>query len=1587
VASILLLLLTAVVLVNLTPVQNYLAQKASSFLSEKLKTKVSVAHVRIDFLDHILLQGLYIEDQAHDTLLYAGTAQVRINDWFIFHDQTVLHYAGLQNTYIHIYRTAGSKVWNYDFIADALSSGPKKKEVSSKPFELDLKKIELENVRFHMDDKWGGEDEDYDVGSLVMNARKVDMTKRVVDISDITIKNAVVALNEYKAGHPPTIHNPHADTVDTTPFNPDMWSVKVKNLSVRGTTFRLTMDTLKAIPGEFDQDHLIVKNINIDVSNAAVVGDTIHGNIDNMTAEERCGINIRKMRTKVTVSPIASICENLYLETDYSKIQNYYAMHYKHFPSFTSYIDSVVMVGHLRQATVDMRDIDFFAPQLRSLPNITARVSGDGKGTVANLSAQHLSVTDGHTAIKGNVTMKGLPDIYKTYITFDDGEILTTGGGILNYAPSLKNSPNIVLEQLKFAYFKGTYNGYIEHFALAGTLNTNLGTIVTNIKMNIPGFVSNKAVYSGTLATSKVQLGTFIRQPLIGPITLNETISGQSFDPGNGQLNVNGMVSELTLNGYTYHNISTKGLLDKKQFNGSLLVDDPNLALEFDGGIDFTTKNIAVNATAHLLGSNFKAMNFTSDTLTASADFDLKCTGSNIDNFSGYAKLNNIDLRRNAHRLALDSIEVNSSGDTTNRLLTIQSNALVATIKGDYQLSKLPASVQYYLSRYLPNYIKKPEKYAPAQNLTFNVTTNTVDSIFAVTIPFIRGFDSSTFTGSLNTTAKKLNLSVNIPYGSIGMVHMSNIAISGQGNLDMIAINANIDNVALGDSMLNGSLSLTTTVENDSVGFTVATTSPDTSSSITLNGQIVARKDSLFLTLLPSQFFLNQAKWDIAGGSKVVYSDKYLLVQGLSLTSGLQKITAATQLANNDRSLVITTEDLDLGQLGSWAGLAAYQPDGRLNGTIEIDKIFQNLYVSTDLKATNVTLGTDTVGTISIAGTYDGTKKLVNLDPKTGIFRGDASVVASGNISFDSTTHQKLDGSIQFTNAPVVWASPFLAGILSRLSGTLNGSIAFDGSSYDPLLNGDVSLTNAGMRLDYLGCNYTIPAAKIHIDNKRIEFGKVQMFDAYKNSATLSGHFSHNLFKNMRMHLNIQSKKFEVMNLTSNDNNIFYGNLIAGMDSFTIRGPFNDIKLNVYNAMPAAKSRIYIPVSSGGDVGTYSYVTFKTYGKNQDKLIRKAKEKITINVDANLNDLAEMNLVLDPSTGDGISANGEGHITLEIPPDNDIRITGNYNINDGVYTYTFKQLLFIRQFNLVSGSTISFGGPFSATRLDVNAIYPVKARLYDLLTDYEIKSMAPNDATDAQTLQTVDVKLNMKGYLNNPVLTFDLDLEDKHSQSTFAYQRLMQINADAQQKFDQVAALLLIKSFIPPEGIGTGAVATGAINNLSQVLSGTASTGLTNIVNKLTGEKQLNIDVRYNNYNYADASGIAANRSQVKLDVSKNLFSDRLILEAGTTSDWGHPANTSTSSSFNFTGDFRIQYLLSHASPVRLNAFRTSDYDVTLDRDIIRSGLGITWRKSFDNFNEFFHGNKYARKITAAEEKAANLLPAQDTTTKGGGTE
>ncbi|HRO41704.1 MAG TPA: translocation/assembly module TamB domain-containing protein [Flavipsychrobacter sp.] len=1535
--------------------QNYLARKATEILAGKLKTKVSVQQVRIDFLNHVLIQGLYIEDRAGDTLLYAGEARVRITDWFLLKkDKPVIHYIGLHNAFGHLYRTGTSDRWNYQFIVDAFDTGTKDTTKKQNEFELDLEKVDLRNVRFHMDDAWVGSDYDIDLGNVQIDAKEIDLKKKSINVNSILIEGTTVSIKDYDGGRPKTVKR-KIKTVDTTAFNAANWQVTASKIKLNKSAFHLNSSAREALPNEFDPSHIGVSDINFDISNIRIVKDTIRGHIAHLSAVERSGIRIRDFTTDATVSPNATICDNLFLETNNSRLQSYYAMHYTRFPDFTDYIHKVMMVGRLQNSVIDSRDVAYFAPVLKKYPTVL-RVSGNVSGTTDKLVGKKLNITDGSTYIKGDLSMTGLPDINATFINFQSGEIFTTNNAIFKYAPELRSNPNVAVEKINYAHYKGNFAGYIDNFAANGVLATNLGTLTSDVKLNIPDMNSKRAVYSGIVNTTGFDIGTLLRMPLLGKISFRADVSGAAFDPDDAAVKINGFISHFDVNGYTYKNIIAEGTLAKKKFDGNLLVDDPNLALAFYGNIDFNNKEMDINAKANLLKSDLKALNLTTDSVLATADFDLNFIGTNIDDFLGYAKLYNINLIRNTHRLDVDSVYVHSTSEGDQKLLILESNDVAARIKGNYQLSTLHRSFQFYIAGYLPNYIIAPTKYAPDQNITFSVTTRNIDSLLAVLLPTFKGFGNASINGSLNTATQQLNLKANIPYGSLYGITLNSVNLEGKGNFSALGLKAEVENFVVGNDVLSASMLVDTRVGNDSMTFSIKTKSPDAFGTVSINGRAIASGDSLYLNLLPSEFFLNQYKWEIPAGNSFVFSKDYLMIRNLALRSGPQEITAYTSNEYTHQSLFIGIKDLDVMMLGNLAGLAAFEPSGKINGSLNFEQLFNGMLMAGNIRASNVKLGRDTVGNINLVGTYNAKKKIISLDPQSGIFNGSSSIRTAGSMSFDSTNNQMLNGYVQMNEAKLQWVAPFVTGFLSNMSGTMDGTINIGGSAAQPDISGDVSLANVGTKIDIIGTYYRIPAAKLKVDNNSIDFGRITIYDVANRTAMLTGGIAHERFRNMRFNrVNLRSNEFEVLNLKDYENNSFYGNLIANVESMTITGPFNDIRMTI-TASPAQRSHIFIPVKTSTDIGAYSYVSFKTLD-TIEALTTKNRNKFSLTLTGKMNPLAEMTLVLDPATGDVINAKGNGAITLNVPSDDDIKMYGNYEIEEGDYTFTLRQLAFRRNFIISSGSKIGFNGLLSATNLDINAIYTRTGRLIDLLQENEKLLMPEQELRDAKTQQDIRVLLHMAGSLNEPKLSFKIDLPEKRSEGSYAYTKLQRINQNDRELFDQVASLLLIGTFIPPEGIGGTSATTGAINNISEIVSTTASTQLTNIVNKLLGDPNLSIELKYKNYNLSDPSSFGGvNRNELSFGIRKNLLDDRLVVELGSAYDWGRPTSAnSNTSNLNLAGDFRVQYLLTSDGRVRLNAFRTSNYDVLVDRNIWRGGVGISYRKTFNNLGELFN--------------------------------
>ncbi len=168
------------VLIQMPFVQTWLVAKVTNRLSKGLHTTVRVRHVDFSLFNKMLVEGALVEDHDRDTLLYAGTIKVNITDWWFFKDKAELHYIGLEDATVKMQRK--DSIWNYQFLADYFTQGNKKIRDTTKGLELDLKDLELDRVHFLKKDQWRGEDMDLHLGSLSLDADRLDLSGKTARI-------------------------------------------------------------------------------------------------------------------------------------------------------------------------------------------------------------------------------------------------------------------------------------------------------------------------------------------------------------------------------------------------------------------------------------------------------------------------------------------------------------------------------------------------------------------------------------------------------------------------------------------------------------------------------------------------------------------------------------------------------------------------------------------------------------------------------------------------------------------------------------------------------------------------------------------------------------------------------------------------------------------------------------------------------------------------------------------------------------------------------------------------------------------------------------------------------------------------------------------------------------------------------------------------------------------------------------------------------------------------------------------------------------------------------------------------------------
>jgi hypothetical protein len=1548
--------------------QNMAVKRVAKYLSKKLHTKVEVAHVRFSFFTNFDIEGVFIEDNAKDTLAYLGKVRIHSTDLIraYWNDESpTIKNVHLEDGYIYMNRAANDSMWNYDFIAAALSGGGGNKssanqaessatESPSEPMgdlPLELKRLTCKNVQFFMDDAWVGRDMRFKVGALDLDIDKVALSKKDVAVNKLNIDHADILIREYEGGKPKDL-TPDDTTEWGTPFNPDRYAFSLNTFKISNSRFAYQDGEIQSSKGAFDETNLQMEDINIDLTDTKVLADTLFSNINQLQVKERCGLAVNHLNAKLKLSQVQASLSEMKLQTNYSKLQDHFEMNYRNFHDFNDFITKVNMVSHLKESTISSIDIGFFANILNQYP-IAVDVSGSINGTVDNLSGNDLIVSTRNSKFAGNVSVAGLPDIDNTFFTADITKLITSGSDLNSLVPQTKVDA-IAWNELKKIEYSGKYSGKVDNFHTKGNLSTSLGNAYVDLNLNI---APKNPAYEGEIKTDHFNLGKLIKQNTIGHVSMDGKVNGSGFDLESINSKLNASISRIEIDNAVYENLTVNGIVSKKKFDGIFVSQDPNMAFNFNGILDISGKEPALNFNSRVLRFDLKKLGITEESTIISCLASLNFKGNNIDNFLGDASLRNVLLVTSKQTLHIDSIQLSSTFLNNEKEIRLRSSIADADIKGKFNISQLSNAFQLYLCHYLPHYVQKPKSIVNEQ-FTYSVNIKDANPLLEIFLPKLTEINGTTLSGNLNTFDKRFSLDAYIPAVEYDQLKVKDLYLVSAGDFSSFDMNVNSKDFMINEETIIPSFQINSSMANDTAVLEINTQSVNDifgNASVKVKGS--ARDDKLFVKVLPSNISLKQTIWQIFSKQELVIGEE-VSIEDLIMESGAQKITINTE-RNGTNNLITNIENLDLEGLSLYLDMAPTQFYGRLSGKVEVEDFMNNPIVKGKVFSTNeLRIDQDTVGMVMVEASYDVNSKVLNIDKNTSIDRKGDLAFVSGIIDLkDSTINMKAT----LNNTEIAFVNQFVSDFVQNLRGKLTGNVTVIGKLPEPTISGKLKLKDAGMKVILLGTSYQINDAQFTFNNQKIEMDEVRVFDETDggHSGILKGSILHRNFSDFYLNLRLDSKDLLCLNTKEWDSDLFYGYVHAKV-SAVITGELNDLVMDV-EATPLKGSKFYLPLGGSGDASKYEFVKFIELGRRQDEEVNKAGNylKLTMNIAATPD--IETFIVMDKNTGEEIIAKGTGEIKLVIDLGNTMEMFGKYEITEGKYLFKFRGVV-NREFKIEEGSRITWTGDALAANLQVNAIYEVgkKLALFPLVSNIEMDEIEKAEAK--RTYKTM-VPLSLTGSLSAPTIKFDILQPDNKSLGTAGYTKLQQIRNDEKELFNQAGVLLLLGEFMASEGISQQSYSQGAVGTVSDLVSTAVSSEITNQFQSLTGLKNISLGVNYQTLS-SDAIIANSNRNQFSFNVSANLLKNRVIVDFSNSVDVGKDATGNTTSNFN--GDFKAQFLITDDGRFRANAYRTNNVDIG-GSPFTRGGIGLSYKKVFNSFRDLFFSKNREKNIPVAD--------------------
>jgi hypothetical protein len=1547
-------------ILHLPTVQTWIVKKATNSLSKQLHTKVTIDRVDFSFFYKLEFQNLLIEDHQKDTLLFAGAAQVDLNDWFFAKDKIILKYIGLESTVINIKRR--NEEWNYQFLSDYFgkSSGNKK----SSQINLDLQTLQLKNIKFNYIDGWVGSDMIAELDEMTVDFNKADLNNLNLNISNISLTKPVFIQKDYDGYRPANYIKPHPlkSNINSTQKGIEILISKIK---IKDGLYQNNKQT-KRLPlhDQFDAFHFQFNSITGEINNFSLKNDNIEGDL-KLSGKEINGLIVKNISSQIKFTPKIMEFNNLDLKINNSQIGDYYAMHYESFnDDMIDFISKVKIEGKFKNSKVSSDDISIFAPELKDWKKIF-QVNGEMIGTIDNFKCDNIDIKTEQSTIKGNLIMKGIPDINSTFIVFKSDGSQTNLKELSSIIPSLKEIKNNYFNKLNNIYFKGLYEGSLSNFKIDGNINSSIGNLNGSFNLNIADH--KNAFYSGKIINGNLDIGKLTDVPSLGNLSLSGNFNGKSFDPEKIKINYDFDINQFSANKYTYKNIKLNGDYIEGKLSNIININDNNFRTnKLMVNLNFK-ENIKTQITGDVDYLNFKSINISDSNLTFSGNINSEFNGLEINNIDGFIKLNDIKFKNNQDLLSLRYLNLTSEiSNQKRRRLSLKSNEAEAYIDGEFKLNEIPDAFSSILHKYYPAYVPLGSKLSSQQNFNYEIKTKNIEDYLSLFDQHIKGFNNSYIKGAINLYDKSIKLDAKVPELSYQGKVFTKINLQFEGNKDSLITNASISDIIFSDSVHFPETKINLSSTEDNTEIHIKTSASTTLNNADFNARVQTFNDGLNIHFYPSSFIINDKKWFLEKDGELSIRKNFVNANEIKFNHRNEQIILSSELDELTNESHLNAQFKDIA-IEDFVPYLFTDPDvkGKLSGTIKITDPLGKATASFNGKIDSLLLENKVIGNIEAIAKVNTNNGIINFNAynkdTTNLFNID------GAFNYKDTLNNQIDLSLEGKKINLSILEPYLNGVFSQIEGTGTSHLIIKGNNQHKSLTGFVKVNNASLKVGYTQCRYFIENQNIKFEDGFINLDMLQIKDSLNNTATVKGNIKHDFFDQINFdNINVESGKISLLNTTKYDNNQFYGS-ITGKAFLKINGPLENLKMDI-DGEPSIldSSHIYLNTSDTKENSSIDYIDFIPFGTKMEDIKNKIKNNIVVNLNIKANPSCKVDVILDEETGDIIKGQGNGLINIKVGNIEPLSIRGSYNITKGDYTFNFQTFL-KKPFTLSKGIITWNGDPYSAS-IDIDAEYLAK--------NVDISSLSPNISISKK--EDLKIISHINGYLLHPNVKFDLQLQDKSEtkRDDIAVKRLAEFKNDDNEMNKQVASLLLFNAIIVNNQnfLSQG----NASSMITNTVGGIISSLLTNLFNKELEKATKGILSTYIDIN--PTFDLKKSTTQLQANIRaglKILLSNRLNVLVGGNLDYNNPIYLQQLEKKGLiTPDIIVEWLINKDGSLRIIGFNRSSIDLTMNQRN-RSGLQLSYRKDVNKLSDILKSKK---KIDV-EEKIINspaLKPKED---------